>query len=355
MLVVSQFKIRLSQTDPLLHSPPFQENYQLDKPTFILYIDLVTITNEIQMNKKTTKNQPKLYTLLDLTKRFPDEKSCREELAKIRWNGKPVCLKCGSMRKIYQINDGKLLKCADCRKQFTVRVGTIFEDSALPLQKWFFAIYIFMAHKKGISSIQLGKDIGVSQQTAWFMLHRIRYAIRTRSLDKPLNGIVEVDETAIGGRTYGQGSGYSQPNKTSVFGMKQRNGIVRAQTVKRVNGETLKPIIRKDVSPDAVIMSDEFGAYYGLDKEFADHQIVIHSKKEYVRGNAHTNGIESFWALLKRGITGIYHHVSREHLDKYIDEFEFRANSKDITDPERLSLMLNRAEGRLTYKHLIAH
>ena len=133
------------------------------------------------MKQKTQRKKLGFNNILDFANRFPDEKACREELANMRWHGKPVCVKCGSMRKIYQINDGALLKCADCRKQFTVRVGTIFEDSALPLQKWFMAIYIFMAHKKGISSVQLGKDIGVRQATAWFMLHRIRYAVRTRS------------------------------------------------------------------------------------------------------------------------------------------------------------------------------
>jgi transposase-like protein len=303
--------------------------------------------------KNTTA--PKFNSLLDVIKCFPDEKSCREHLENIRWNGTPVCIHCGSTKKIYRINDGKLFKCADCKKQFTVRLGTIFEDSALPLQKWFMAIYLVMAHKKGISSVQLGKDIQVTQKTAWFVLHRIRYAIRTKSLNKPLGGIIEVDETSMGGKTHGQGVGYSQPNKTSVFGLKQRNGIVRAETVKRVNGETLKPIIRNHVSSDATIMSDEFGAYYGLNKEFKDHQIVVHSRKEYVRGNVHTNGIESFWALLKRGYIGTYHYMSPKHLDKYIDEFEFRLNSKDITDPLRFDTMLNHAEGRLSYKTLIAN
>jgi transposase-like protein len=297
--------------------------------------------------------ETKFNSLLDVVKRFPDEKSCREYISQSRWNGKPVCVHCGHSEKIYSINDGKLYKCAKCRKQFTVRVGTIFEDSALPIQKWFMAIYLLTAHKKGISSVQLGKDIQVTQKTAWFMLHRIRYAIRTKEFDKPLDGIVEVDETFIGGKTHGQGPGYSQPNKTAVFGMKQRGGDVRAGTVKHANGKNLKPIIRRNVSRDAIIMSDEFGAYKDLNKEFKDHQIVVHSRKEYVRGIAHTNGIESFWSMLKRGIYGIYHHVSRKHLDKYVDEFEFRCNSLHITDPRRFKLMLDNSIGRLTYNELI--
>jgi transposase-like protein len=298
--------------------------------------------------------QQKFNSLLDVVKHFPDEKSCREQFEIMRWKNKIVCVHCGSDRKIYRINDGKLFKCADCLKQFTVRVGTIFEDSALPLQKWFMAIYLITAHKKGISSVQLGKDIEVTQKSAWFMLHRIRYAIRTKSFDKPLSGIVEVDETFIGGKTHGQGRGYIQPNKTVVFGMKQRDGEVRANTVKHADGKTLKPIIRENVSKDSIIMSDEFGGYKDLEKEFKDHQVVNHSKKEYARGIVNTNSIESFWALLKRGIVGIYHHVDKKHLDKYIDEFEFRYNTKHIHDAERFSSMLSCCEGRLTYAKLIS-
>jgi transposase-like protein len=302
-----------------------------------------------------TKAQHKFNSLLDIVKHFPDEKSCLEHLEKMRWNNKIICPHCGSDRKIYRINDGKLFKCSDCLKQFTIRVGTIFEDSALPLQKWFMGIYLIMAHKKGISSVQLGKDIEVTQKTAWFMLHRIRYAIRTKSFDKPLDGIIEVDETFIGGKTHGQGTGYSQPNKTAVFGMVERKGDVRANTVKHVNGKTLKPIIIENVSKKSIIMSDEFGAYKDLDKKFKDHQIVVHSNKEYVRGIAHTNCIESFWALLKRSIVGIYHHVDKKHLDKYVDEFEFRYNNRYIHDAERFSSMLSLCHGRLMYKNLISN
>jgi transposase-like protein len=214
------------------------------------------------------------------------------------------------------------------------------------------AIYLLTAHKKGISSVQLGKDIQVTQKTAWFMMHRIRYAVSTKESDK-LNGIVEVDETFIGGKTHGQGRGYMQPNKTAVFGMKQRDGEVRARTVKHANGKTLKPIIRKNVSRDSIIMSDEFGGYKDLNREFKDHQVVVHSKHEYSRGIAHTNSIESFWSMLKRGIYGIYHHVSRKHLDKYVDEFEFRCNSKHIAEAQRFGLMLNVCGGRMTYKQLV--
>jgi transposase-like protein len=258
------------------------------------------------------------------------------------------------------MDGGKLLKCADCRRQFSVRIGTIFEDSALPLQKWFMAIYLLMAHKKGISSIQLGKDIGVTQKTAWFMLHRIRFAVRTKSFENKLTGTIEADETYVGGqeknkhldkRTKGT-QGRSTKTKNVIFGINQRDGIVAAETVERVNQKTIQSILKQQVSPSADIMTDEFNAYNGLDKHFNSHNRVDHSSKEYVRGNIHTQNIESFWAILKRGIFGIYHQVSKKHLDRYIDEFEFRFNSKHIKDIERFSLMLKSCNGRLMYKML---
>lgn len=301
-------------------------------------------------------------SLIDLTKHFPDEKTCRFHLEQMRWNDDIICVHCGSSRKIYRINDSKLYKCADCTKQFTVRVGTIFEDSALPLQKWFMAIYLIMAHKKGISSIQLSKDIGVTQKTAWFMLHRIRYAVRTKSFDKPLTGTVEADETLIGGKEQNKhfdkrtphAQGRNSEAKTPVFGMKQRGGIVKAQTVDRTDTITLQTIMREQISKMANIVTDEYISYKECDDYFKTHKKVNHSAKEYVRGNVHTNSIESFWAILKRGIFGIYHHVDRKHLDKYIDEFEFRFNSKDISDVDRFNAMLSFSNGRLMYKILIA-
>jgi transposase-like protein len=304
--------------------------------------------------KKTKVFETQFNSLLDLVKRFPDEKSCREYLEKARWGKKPVCVHCGSFRKIYRINDGKLFKCADCRKQFTVRVGTIFEDSALPLQKWLMAIYLITAHKKGISSVQLGKDIGVTQKTAWFVLHRIRYAVRTRAFTKPLNGIVEADETYVGGHHRGGKTGRGSESKTPVFGVIERGGEVAAQVVKHVSKKTLQGIMKSQISRDAIIMTDEWTSYQGLEDTFDSHEIVNHGRKEYVRGDVHTNNIEAFWALLKRGIIGIYHHVDRKHLDKYVDEFEFRYNRRDLKDAERFHAMFNRCAGRLTYSKLIS-
>lgn len=297
-------------------------------------------------------NEAKFNNLLEVQKCFPDEQSCIDYLIHTRWNDKPVCVHCGSSRKIYRISGGLKLKCANCRKIFSVKIGTIFEDSPLPLQKWFFAIYVFSAHKKGISSYQLGKDISVRQATAWHMLHRIRESMRPKT-NKYLRGTLEVDETYVGGKGHGK-RGRGAENKTPVFGMAERQGEVRTMPIERVNSKTLKELIRKNISGDSTIITDEWPAYYGLSKEFSKHEIVNHGKKEYVRsGLIHVNNIENFWSLLKRGIFGIYHHVSPEHLKRYCDEFQFRYNSRKDKDQERFTTMLGRCEGRLMYKSLI--
>jgi transposase-like protein len=303
------------------------------------------------------KTEQGIMNLIDFYRRFPTEESCREYLKNERFpDGKVACPKCGSMEKIYSMADGKRYKCGNkgCFHIFTITVGTIFEASHIPLQKWFLAIYVVSAHKKGISSLQLHRDIGVMQKSAWFMLHRIRYMLANGVSAQLMKGTVEIDETYVGGKTHGKGSGYMQGNKTPVFGMIERNGELRTEVVKHADGKTLKPIIRENVSRDAVLMSDEFGGYKDLNKEYKDHKIVIHSKKQYVKGIAHTNTIEGFWSLLKRGIFGIYHYVSPEHLQAYCDEFEYRYNTRKIEDGQRFKKVLGQTEGRLTYKELIA-
>jgi len=301
---------------------------------------------------KTTTDKPQINNLMQLIKRFPTEESCREFLIQSRWGDKPVCIRCGSTEKIYKVQGGKLLKCSVCRKTFSVKVGTIFEDSALPLQKWFHAMFVVSAHKKGISSCQLAKDISVRQATAWHMLHRIRLIMTTSSFAKPLNGIVEIDETFVGGVGHGFGKGFN-PDKSPVFGMIERGGDARIETVNSVQGKTLKAIIKKGVTPDSTIMTDNYAGYKGLNKEFKEHKTINHSAHKYVDGIIHTNTIEGFWSLLKRGIVGIYHHVSKEHLHRYCEEFEYRYNSRKRKDFERFDLLLSACDGRLTYKDLI--
>ena len=305
------------------------------------------------MNTKSANREPKPNNLLDVQILFSDEKLCRDFLMKQRWNGNMACPRCGSNKKFYRINDGKLLECSECRKHFSVKVGTIFEDSALPLTKWFHAIYILTAHKKGISSCQLARDIQVTQKTAWFMLHRIRLAMTQKSFNKPLRGTIEVDESYVGGKHHRGKRGRGSENKTPVFGMIERGGDLRSLPVKSVNRKTLEPVIHKNVREGSTIMSDEWRAYNGL-AEYYTHHRIGHLKKEYVRGEVHTNNIENFWSLLKRGIIGIYHHVSKEHLRQYCEEFEYRYNTRKTKDADRFVATLGRCEGRLQYKELIA-
>ncbi len=295
----------------------------------------------------------KLNSFADLDKVLPDEKACQTFLIDQRWNGKPVCIKCGSVRKLYIINGGKLLQCADCRKTFSPKVGTIFEDSPVPLKKWFMAIYVLTAHKKGISSVQLSKDIDVTQKTAWFMLHRIRHAVKVKSFEKPLGGIVEVDETYVGGKTLKNKMVPGQRRKAVVFGMVQRQGEVRAMPIKHAWVEIMDPIIKENISPDSTLMTDELPAYINTGRTFKEHGTVNHRSHEYVRGQVHTNTIEGFWSILKRGINGIYHHVSEEHLHRYTDEYAYRYNSRSLTDPQRFEKFFEKVEGRLTYKKLV--
>jgi transposase-like protein len=222
----------------------------------------------------------------------------------------------------------------------------------LPLQKWFHAIFVVSAHKKGISSCQLARDISVTQKTAWHMLHRIRLTMTTNSFEKPLDGIVEIDETFIGGKHTGVGGGF-QSDKGIALGIIQRDGKARIQTIPDVKGNTLKSAIRENVSPDTIVMTDNYAGYRGLKKEYKAHKVISHSTHKYVNGIVHTNTIEGFWSLLKRGIVGIYHHVSPEHLSRYCEEFEYRYNSRKLNDSARFGLLLSTCNGRLTYKDLI--
>jgi transposase-like protein len=300
--------------------------------------------------------------LIEVTTYFAEESRCKEHLYKLRWNGgEPVCPHCGH-DKAYNLKKEFTYKCAKCRKPFSVTKGTIFENSPISLQKWFVAIYLITSHKKGISSLQLSKDISITQKSAWFLLQRIRYAVRTRDFNKQLENDVEIDETYVGGKNKNRhfdkrvefSQGRSGKDKVAVFGILERKGKVVAMSVKNTSGKVLKPLILKHVSNDANLMSDEWNAYKGLNR-FFNHQIVRHGQGEYVNGNVHTNTIEGFWSLLKRGIIGIYHNVSLKHIDKYIDEFEYRYNTRHKGESERFLNMLSKSNSRLDYATLTAN
>lgn len=301
--------------------------------------------------------------LQELIIAFQDENVCRQYLAERRWkNGTPICPYCNH-EHAYTIENGKRYKCKnkECHKKYSVTVGTILEDSNIPLSKWFIAIYIATAHKKGISSLQLGRDISVTQKTAWFMLHRIRELVRQKSFEQ-MTGIVEADETFVGGKNKNrhahkkvkQSQGRSVKDKTPVFGLIQRDGKLKTQVIPDTKAETLKPIIKEMVNNGTIIITDEWGSYNGLSTNYT-HEVIKHNDNEFVRGDFHTNSIEGFWSLLKRGIYGIYHYASPKHLHRYCDEFEYRYNTRKTTDVNRFAASLNNINGRLTYNQLIAN
>lgn len=295
------------------------------------------------------------FSLLD--PRFTDPVAAAEYLEGLRWADGVVCPHCGeSEREPYRLNSKattrRLWKCRACRKQFTVMVGTIFESSHVPLNKWLAAFYLLCSSKKGMSAHQLHRMIDVSYKTAWFLFHRIREAMHDPSFAGLLGGVVEVDETYVGGRRKKGGEkGRSRKHKTPVVALIERGGKARTMRVADVTGKTLKGAIREHVDPSARIMTDEWSGYRNIGREFAGHDTVSHSYGEYGRGEIHVNTAESYFAILKRGVNGVYHHVSREHLPRYLAEFEFRYNSRDTSDSARTVKALLGAEGkRLMYQ-----
>jgi len=304
--------------------------------------------------------------LRELILSLPDEKTCREYLVAQRWpDSKPICPHCGYTGKIYVIEGGKKYKCGSpaCYKKFSCTVGTIFEASNIPLVKWFTAIYLITAHKKGISSYQLGKDIGISQKSAWFVLHRIRELMRVKAPVK-LDNIVEVDETYIGGKMGNMSKSkrkFLRENdmvgtmKTGVMGLIERGGELKyVQINQSTDMVTMQGVVRSHVDTDALVITDNHHSYVGLRDDYAAHETINHTNDEYVRDKVfHTNSIEGAFSLLKRGIIGIYHQVTPKHLLRYCDEFAYRYNSRKIKDAERFTLSLRNVEGRLTYKALV--
>ena len=293
---------------------------------------------------------------------FQDEDKAREYLEALRWSNGIICPHCGCVGEHYRLT-GKshrkgLLKCADCRKQFSVTVGTVFERSKIKLHVWLLAVHLVCAAKNGMSSMELHRILGITQKTAWFMLGRIREAMKPESggLMGSNGGTVEADETYWGNTKRSQAAkdykGRGAAHKEKIFSLVERGGKVRSFHVPSVNAKTLKPILLSQVDADANLMTDEAKVYKKIGKEFASHEVVTHSKGEYVRGNVYTNTIEGFFSRLKRGLVGTYHHVSAFHLKRYVVEFDFRYNTRKSTDTDRAIALIGGIGGkRLMYCH----
>lgn len=301
----------------------------------------------------------KFVSIIDLLEAFQDERACSQHVAQQRWGDNPICPYCDH-KKVYKFTNGTHYKCAECRRMFSVRVGTIFEDSNIPLRKWFVAIYLDTSHKKGISSHQLARDLHVAQKTAWFMLHRIRTAMKDND-PAMLGGIVEGDCTFIGGKRGNMhqskratipagGTSHMKP----VFGLLQRGGKVIARVVDNENDACLFPIIIGTVIPKSFLVTDGGLAFKRLRRSPFHHRVINHKAGEYVRGAFDTNSIESFWSTIKRGYLGIYHYWSQKHLHRYVAEFVFRFNTREISTQSRFDFLLSNIGGTLPYKTLIA-
>lgn len=289
---------------------------------------------------------------------FSDLDVCTAFVAELRWENGPVCDRCGGTESYY-LETRRVWKCKACKRQYSVKVGTIFEDSPLGLDKWLPAVWLIANSKNGISSHELGRALGITQKSAWFMLHRIRLAMASGSFDK-MDGIVEVDETYIGGLSKNMHAdkrrekitGGGAVDKAVVVGALQRDGQVRAAVVTNTTAPTLAGFVRDQVAEDSYVFTDSHPSYLSL-RFFFEHGVVDHTLGQYVNGMIHTNGIESFWALLKRSIKGTYIHVNWEHLFRYVDERSFAYNFRKAGDFSRFEQVLSQVAGRrLTYATL---
>ena len=290
--------------------------------------------------------------LIKLVEQFRSEDECRAYLEELRWPDGVRCPRCNS-DKISRIKERNQFDCDSCRYQFSVTAGTIFHDTHLPLWKWFAAVYLIVESKKSISAKQMERMLGTTYRTAWHLSHRIRAAFKEVDAQL-LKGIVEADETFVGGKTEGMGRGYAG-NKAIVVGVIQRGGGICLQVVGARDRETLHKFLRENVADDVeAIYTDDWRAYLGIADEDTRHETVNHSAKEWVRGDVHTNSMENVWSLLARSIIGSYHHVSTKHLDAYLDELEFRFNNRENPHMFRDAMYKLLVANSLPYEKLIA-
>jgi transposase-like protein len=321
---------------------------------------LCTLVNYYPMKTKVQNRSTKGDAILQaLPKACSDEKAAVEFMELQRWGDSPACPSCGSV-SVYQMKDSKTgdrqvnyrWRCKDCKDQYTVRKGTVFEDSRIGLRHWCFGFWRAATSKKGVSALEIHRQTGLSYKSCLFMLHRIRFAMAPAD-SNPLTGIVEVDETYVGGKPrHPREARAKWTSKVPVMAMVERGGRVRPTLIPNVTAKTLHNAIRENVDRRATIMTDELSSYSGIGKEFeGGHHTVNHSADEYVRGDVTTNTAEGFFSILKRGINGIYHSVSKKHLHRYLAEYEFRYNHRELDDGARTVAAIKAAEGkRLIYK-----
>ena len=312
------------------------------------------LTHNHDMDRRTTGREMNLSQLL---KQFSDENAARKYLEALRWPHGAVCPHCSVVGEATKLNRmagsstrSGVWKCRACRKQFTVTVGSVMEDSHIPLSKWAIAFHLLCASKKGMSAHQLHRMLGIKYESAWFMCHRIRYAMEPSVQPDKLRGTVEVDETYIGGKASNKlkkmGTGRGTVNKIPVVSLIQRGGNVHSMVMPRVTVNNIRKVLHERVSRAAKIMTDELSVYDGLEHSFAGHESVKHSAKEYVRGEAHVNTVEGYFGLLKRGVMGTYHHWSQQHLHRYLSEFDFRYNARRTDDVDRAELAIQMSGGK---------
>ncbi len=292
-------------------------------------------------------------SILEFQKHFNTDDKCRQFLEYQRWGKNPACPFCGSLH-VKRLKNGKRFQCNEklCRKQFSATVGTVAENTKIPLTKWFLAMYILSNHSKGISSLQLASWLGISQKSAWHLNHRIRLMLTERAPEL-LENIVEVDETYVGGKVGNQHRrNKNRNNKTMVFGALQRDGKVVTKIIQDTKGDSLVNAVEETIQEGAIMVTDELAGYNKLNKKYK-HVSVNHEVGQYVRDLAHTNTIEGYWSQLKRQIIGIHHYVSPKHLQRYCNEVSFRYNFKGVEQDERFACALFNIEGSLKYKDLI--